>query len=57
MEPEPTQRPLSLWHALWLAVFALDAALVGRGDAHRLGALAFLVLFGWLVATEVRSTD
>jgi hypothetical protein len=57
VEPGPTQRSLSLWHGLWLTVFALDASLVGRGDAHRLGALGFLLLFGWLVVTEVRSTD
>lgn len=50
-------RPVRVWHALWLVVFAVDASLVGRGWDHRLGALMFLLFFGFLILSEVRNTD
>ena len=36
---------------------AVDASLVGRGWDHRLGALMFLLFFGYLIVSEVRNTD
>ena len=48
---------LRAWHLLWLVVFAVDAALVGRGWDHRLGAFLFLVFFGFLVVTELRNSE
>jgi hypothetical protein len=51
------RRPVTLWYALWLVVFAVDASLVGRGWDHRLGALLFLLFFGFLIVSEVRDTD
>ncbi|MCU1600755.1 MAG: hypothetical protein JWO22_1464 [Frankiales bacterium] len=55
MERKP--RPVTLWYALWLIVFAVDASLVGRGWDHRLGAFLFLLFFGFLIFTETRKTD
>jgi hypothetical protein len=50
-------RPVTVWYALWLVIFAVDASLVGRGWDHRLGALMFLLFFGYLIVSEVRNTD
>ena len=55
MDKQP--RPVTIWYALWLVVFAVDASLVGRGWDHRLGALLFLLFFGFLIVSEVRDTD
>ena len=55
--PEPREKHVSLLHGLWLTIFAVDAALVGRGWDHRLGAFLFLVFFSYLVVGELRSTD
>ena len=49
--------PVTVWYALWLIVFAVDASLVGRGWDHRLGALMFLLFFGFLIVSEVRKSD
>jgi hypothetical protein len=43
----------SLWPVLWLAVFAVDASLAGRGRSHQVGALGLGVLFAVLVVGEV----
>ncbi|HUR15372.1 MAG TPA: hypothetical protein VM097_12895 [Mycobacteriales bacterium] len=45
----------SLLPVLWLAVFAFDASLAGRGRDHQLGALALGALFAVLVVGEVRA--
>jgi hypothetical protein len=50
-------RPVTVWYALWLVVFAVDASLVGRGWDHRLGAVLFLLFFGFLIVSEVRNPD
>jgi hypothetical protein len=51
----PQRGSVSVFHLLWLSVFALDASLVGRGWDHRLGAFLFLVFFAGLIIGEVRS--
>lgn len=48
---------LSALHGIWLIVFAVDAALPGRGQAHQLGALALGLLFGVLLLSERRSSS
>ena len=45
----------SLWPALWLAVFAVDATLTGRGRSHQVGALGLGLLFAFLVVAEFRA--
>lgn len=41
---------------LWLAVFAFDASLAGRGRDHQVGALLLGLLFTVLVVGEVRAS-
>jgi hypothetical protein len=50
-------RRVTVWYALWLIVFAVDAGLVGRGWDHRLGAFLLMLFFGFLIVTEVRNPD
>ncbi|MDP9181829.1 MAG: hypothetical protein M3P04_03485 [Actinomycetota bacterium] len=50
------RRAVSMWHVLWLLVFALDASLQGRGRAHQMGAVGLGLLFAFLVVTEVVAT-
>lgn len=50
LAPMPTLLPV-----LWLAVFAFDASLVGRGRDHQVGALLLALLFTVLVVGEVRA--
>ncbi len=45
----------SFWPVLWLAVFAVDASLAGRGRGHQIGALMLGLLFAVLVVSEVRA--
>ncbi|MCW2499295.1 MAG: hypothetical protein JWN87_971 [Frankiales bacterium] len=47
--------PVSPLYGLWLAVFAIDASLAGRGWDHQLGALALGLLFTGLLVGEHRS--
>ena len=47
---------LSMWHVLWLVVFAVDASLQGRGRGHQMGAVGLGLLFGVLVVSEVLAT-
>jgi hypothetical protein len=47
--------PVSPLYGLWLAVFAIDASLAGRGLEHQLGALALGLLFTGLLWSEVVS--
>jgi hypothetical protein len=42
----------SLWPVVWLAVFAVDASLAGRGRSHQVGALGLGLLFAVLVVSE-----
>ena len=42
----------TLWPVLWLAVFAVDASLAGRGRGHQFGALGLGLLFAVLVVGE-----
>ncbi|HUR51850.1 MAG TPA: hypothetical protein VMZ11_06990 [Mycobacteriales bacterium] len=53
----PAQRDaVSVWHVLWLLVFAVDASLQGHGRAHQMGAVGLGVLFATLVVSEVVAT-
>lgn len=46
---------VSPWHVLWLAVFAIDASLQGRGRGHQVGAVGLGLLFAVLIVTELLS--
>ena len=53
----PTSRhSVSMWHVLWLVVFAVDASLQGRGRSHQMGAVGLGLLFAVLVVSEVVAT-
>ena len=53
----PTPRhAMSMWHVLWLVVFAIDASLQGRGRSHQMGAVGLGLLFAVLVVSEVVAT-
>ena len=56
MSRPTTRHAVSVWHVLWLSVFAVDAAITGAGRSHQMGAVALGVLFAVLVVTEVLST-
>lgn len=42
----------SIWPVVWLAVFAVDASLAGRGRGHQVGALGLGLLFAFLIVGE-----
>jgi hypothetical protein len=56
MSRPTARRSVSLWHVVWLLVFALDATLQGRGRSHQMGAVGLGLLFAALIVSEAVAT-